>query len=111
MSEMNPYQPPVLVENATGGFNANGRLLDAGQGWRWIASAFALFMKWPLMWVLLFIVYFVCNVALSMIPLLGGIATMLLFPVFGAGFCKDIADVIVDGSLADREFFSDFLIR
>ncbi len=108
MSEMNPYQPPVSVENAAGGFDANGRLLDAGHGWGWIASAFALFMKWPLMWVLLFIVYFVCNVALSMIPLLGGIATMLLFPVFGAGFMQACRSAEDGEEISVAQLFSGF---
>jgi uncharacterized membrane protein len=43
-------------------------------------------MKQPGMWVLLFIVYLVCFVLLGLIPLLGGIANMLLYPVFAAGF-------------------------
>lgn len=88
MSENNPYQAPVAATPAApaAGFNAEGKSLDAGRGWAWIASAFALFMKQPAMWVLLFIIYFVCVVLLGMVPLLGGIANMLLFPVFAAGF-------------------------
>jgi uncharacterized membrane protein len=95
MSEMNPYQPPtpiahettaVPAADAADDFIAAGRALDAGRGWNWITSAFSLFMKQPGLWVLLFIIYFACSVVLGLIPLLGGIANMLLYPVFGAGF-------------------------
>jgi hypothetical protein len=91
MSEMNPYQPPVSETAAgasSGSFNANGRTLDAGHGWSWISAAFALFMKQPGMWVLLFIIYFVCCALLGMIPFLGGFANLLLLPIFGAGFMR-----------------------
>ena len=89
MSEMNPYQPPAAATTssaAKGGFNAAGRALDGGHGWTWITSAFDLFMKQPGMWVLLFIIWLACSMVLAVIPLLGGIANMLLYPVFAAGF-------------------------
>lgn len=99
MSEMNPYQPPVPAAEpaaAAGSFNARGRGLDASHGWTWIASAFTLFMKQPGMWVLLFIIYFVCCALLSVIPILGGFANLLLLPVFGAGFMR-ACQVLEDG--------------
>lgn len=91
MSEMNPYKPPEsrgadVVVAAEGDFIASGRAVDAGRGWEWIASGFALFKKQPGMWILLFIVFAVCSILISVVPLLGGIANMLLYPVFGAGF-------------------------
>lgn len=88
MSEFNPYQPPAAAaaNPADEPFNAAGRTLDAGSGWSWFAKAFALFMKQPGMWVLMFIIYLACFVLLGFIPLLGGIANMLLYPVFAGGF-------------------------
>jgi len=111
MSETNPYQPPVPAAPASavgGSFNVNGRTLDAGHGWTWIASAFSLFMKQPGMWVLLFIIYFVCCALLSMIPILGGFANLLLLPVFGAGFmcaCRASDD---GGEVAVEHLFFGF---
>ena len=83
MSEMNPYQPPAPVAEPVaaaanaGHFNTSGRTLDASHGWNWISSAFTLFMKQPGMWILLFIIYFVCCALLSAIPILGGFANLL----------------------------------
>lgn len=87
MSETNPYQPPVpRVEAAgAGGFVADGRAVDAGRGWEWIASGFALFKKQPGMWILIVIVWFVCAFLLALVPFLGGLANMLLSPVIAAG--------------------------
>ena len=90
MSEMNPYKPPESrgadVIAPAGDFIAGGRAVDAGRGWEWIASGFALFKKQPGMWILLFIVFAVISILMSVVPFLGGIANMLLYPVFSAGF-------------------------
>jgi len=90
MSETNPYQPPqsrgAEAAASAGDFIAGGRAVDAARGWEWIASGFALFKKQPGMWILLFIVYAVCSILISLVPFLGGIANVLLYPVFAAGF-------------------------
>lgn len=95
MSEMNPYQPPVVpaVNTANDGFDAGGHVLDAGRGWAWVASAFTLFMQQPGLWILMFVIYLACFVLLGLVPLLGGIVNILLYPVFAAGFmliCREL---------------------
>ena len=90
MNEVNPYQsPPAAAADAVtvvDGYIAGGRTVDAGRGWEWIASGFELFKKQPGIWVLLFVVFAVCVTLVGLVPLLGSVATMLLSPVFGAGF-------------------------
>lgn len=90
MSEMNPYRAPesraAVSAPPAGEFIAGGRAVDAGRGWEWIACGFALFKKQPGMWILLFIVFAVCSILISLIPFIGAVANMLLYPVFGAGF-------------------------
>ena len=108
MSEMNPYQPPAPMTPVEVDFDASGRRVDAGHGWSWITAAFALFKQQPLLWVLLFIVYFVCNMLLGMVPLLGGIATMLLLPVFGAGFMQACRSAEDGGEISVAQLFSGF---
>ena len=110
MNEINPYQPPppVTAQAPAAGFNADGRTLDAGHGWTWIASAFALFMKQPAMWVLLFIIYFVCCAMLGMLPFLGGLANMLLLPVFGAGFMSACRTADNNEEIAVEQLFAGF---
>ena len=116
MSEFNPYQPPAApaapaAGAGAGGFNAAGRTLDAGSGWTWIASAFALFMKQPGMWVLMFIIYLVAFVVLGFIPLLGGIANMLLYPVFAGGFMLVCRALEENGEIELAQMFGGFKQR
>ncbi len=89
MSESNPYQPPATpaapVSAQAGAFSAEGRAVDAGRGWEWIASGFALFKKQPGVWILMVIVVLVCSILISLVPVIGGLANMLLLQVFAGG--------------------------
>lgn len=113
MSEFNPYQPPAATaaNPAAEPFNAAGRTLDAGSGWSWFAKAFALFMKQPGMWVLMFIIYLACFVLLGFIPLLGGIANMLLYPVFAGGFMLVCRALDEGGETEVAQMFGGFRER
>jgi uncharacterized membrane protein len=88
----NPYAAPKsYVEDAPrlwpdGAFIPGGRGVPPGNGWRWIADAWAFtglqrgtFIGVFLLWVLIAIV-------LGVIPILGSILSALLMPVFTAGF-------------------------
>ena len=92
MSEPNPYQPPpapaapVAPASATPGvFSAAGRAVDTGRGWEWIAEGFALFKKQPGTWILILIVLVVCAVVISLVPIIGSLANLLLMQVFVGG--------------------------
>jgi hypothetical protein len=90
MSEMNPYTPPespaaaAAAANA-GNFITTGRAVDAGRGWEWIASGFALFRKQPGIWILMVIVVLACSILIGLVPVIGGLASMLLLQVFAGG--------------------------
>ena len=88
----NPYAAPRShVEDAPtslpdGDFIPEGRHVPTGNGWRWIADAWAFtgqqrgtFIGVFLLWVLLAIV-------LGVIPILGAVLSPLLMPVISAGF-------------------------
>lgn len=86
MSDSNPYQPPVAPASAeAGAFSAAGRAVDAGRGWEWIAEGFALFKKQPGTWILILIVLIVCSVVISLVPIIGTLANLLLMQVFMGG--------------------------
>ena len=68
------------------------RRIAAGRGLRWIAEAFRLFRRGPLIWLLLNTLLLVIGSALMLIPLLGPVIFALLTPVFMAGLivaCRD----------------------
>lgn len=59
--------------------------LAAGQGWQWIKQGYALFMKAPLLWIVLLLICFIAMVALSKVPVVGEPLASLLLPVVLAG--------------------------
>ncbi len=92
MSEPNPYQPPAApaapvapASAKPGAFSAAGRAVDTGRGWEWIAEGFALFKKQPGTWILILIVLVVCSVVISLVPIIGSLANLLLMQVFVGG--------------------------
>lgn len=92
MSEPNPYQPPAAPATPVapasakpGAFSAAGRAVDTGRGWEWIAEGFALFKKQPGTWILILIVLVVCSVVISLVPIIGSLANLLLMQVFVGG--------------------------
>ena len=113
MSDMNPYQPPQsgagsAASSAAGDFIAGGRAVDAGRGWEWIASGFALFKKQPGNWILLLIVLLVCSILISAVPIIGALASMLLLQVFLGGVMLGCRALDGGGSLEVGHAFAGF---
>ena len=87
----NPYAAPrAQVADETlaprGDFLPAGRGVPTGRGWTWITEALALFRAAPGVWIGMALVWFVIFALGGMIPLVGALATGVLWPVFVAGF-------------------------
>lgn len=61
------------------------RTVPIRQGWEWYADGWRLFMKNPVVWVLMTLIVGVIVVVLQFIPLLGALAVALVIPVFMGG--------------------------
>lgn len=85
------------------------RQVNAGQGWRWIADAFALFKKNPLIWIVLFVLYFLIIMLVSVVPLVGPLVMSLLAPAFAAGFMLACRDLENGAELELRYLFAGFM--
>ena len=59
----------------------NAMRVDAGRGWGWITEGWRLFASAPGVWIVILLIYLGINVVLSLIPLIGGLAYLLLSPV------------------------------
>ena len=59
--------------------------VDAGRGWGWFVEGWRLFARAPGVWIVILLIYFGINFVLSLIPLIGGLAYLLLSPVLTAG--------------------------
>lgn len=59
--------------------------LQAGQGWQWIKQGYGLFMKAPLLWVVVLLICFIAVAGLSAIPVVGEPLASLLLPAVLVG--------------------------
>ena len=84
------------------------RSVDAGRGIAWWTEAWALFMKNAVMWIVLALILLVIFIVLSVIPLLGSIATSLLMPVFVGGWMLAARKVEAGGTLEVGDLFTGF---
>lgn len=113
MSELNPYKPPEsrsadAAPSDAGNFVAAGRAVDAGHGWDWIASGFALFKKQPGTWILILIVLAVCWILIGLVPIVGGLADLLLLQVIVGGIMLGCRALDSGGELEVGHVFAGF---
>jgi len=59
--------------------------LQAMHGWQWIKQGYALFMKAPLLWMVLLMICFIAAAGLSAVPVVGEPLTSLLLPAVLVG--------------------------
>jgi uncharacterized membrane protein len=59
--------------------------LEAGRGWEWIKQGYKLFMKAPLLWVVILMICLAALIVLSMVPLIGQALATLLMPAIVVG--------------------------
>jgi hypothetical protein len=88
----NPYAAPrTHVEDARtplpdGEFIPEGRGVPSGNGWRWIADAWAFTSDQRGTFIGVFILFVLIAIVMGLIPWAGTVVSTLLFPVFSAGF-------------------------
>ncbi|MGH8616254.1 MAG: BPSS1780 family membrane protein [Burkholderiales bacterium] len=86
MADMNPYKAPdAAVADVATGQGGDAVSVPAGNGWQWIADAFALFKQQPALWIGVTIVFFLMLIVLQIIPVIGALGAYLLAPVLAGG--------------------------
>ncbi len=61
------------------------RSVSAGRGWSWIGDAWDLFKQAPGGWIGASVLFYLIVIALSLVPLIGGLATTIIGPMMIAG--------------------------
>jgi uncharacterized membrane protein len=97
---------PVVA--AEGEFVPDGQSVATARGWAWIVEGWQLFTRQPGTWVLVALVFGVITVAMALIPILGALALMILFPVFVAGFMHACRTLEAGGELELGSLFAGF---
>ncbi|MFZ2540568.1 MAG: BPSS1780 family membrane protein [Gallionella sp.] len=87
------------------------RHLSAGHGWEWIKRGYGLFLKAPLLWIVLLMICVVAAVALSNLPVVGEPLLSLLMPVVLAGLMAGCRDLLKGEELELAHLFSGFQQR
>ncbi len=95
------------MDSALGGAT-EARSVDAGRGVGWWSEGWALFTKNAGMWIVLSLILLVISVVLSVIPLVGGLALAVLFPVFMGGWMMAAAKQEAGGALEVGDLFLGF---
>ncbi len=82
--------------------------VSAGQGWGWISRGYWHFKTNPWTWILVTVSYALVIMALSLMPLLGGILASLIAPILTGGLMVGAHDQARDKSLVFQHLFAGF---
>jgi len=82
--------------------------LKSRQGWEWIKQGYGLFMKSPLLWIVLMSICVVAAVAISSVPVVGEPLVSLLMPAILAGLMVGCRALDQDEELELAHLFSAF---
>ncbi len=82
--------------------------VDAGRGWGWIVEGWQLFAQAPGIWIVILLIYLGISVVLSFIPIVGGLAYMLLSPVLAGGMLYGAAALARGEPLEIAHLFRGF---
>jgi hypothetical protein len=91
-----------------GGFTLDGRTVDAGRPVEWIKAGWKLFLKNPGIWIAQVVIGGIILIVLSVIPVLGHLASNFLAVIFAGGMllgCKSLAE---GGELRVDHLFAGF---
>lgn len=118
MSTVNPYKPPaapvadVAARAAdAGNYVEGGRAVGAGQAWAWITGGFDFFKGKPGTWILIVLVLGALFIALALVPFLGSLATVVLYPIFAGGIMLGCHAQRQSGAIEVGHVFAGFRNR
>lgn len=80
----------------------------AGQGWHWITQAWQQFKAQPRVWLAAVALVYLVTFVLSLVPVIGSLATMILGPVFAGGLMLGAQSQERHGSLRVMAGFDGF---
>jgi hypothetical protein len=82
--------------------------LKARQGWEWIKQGYALFIKAPLLWIVLLFICMIAAVGISSVPIVGEPLVSLLTPAVLVGLMAGCRALIQNEELELAHLFSGF---
>jgi len=80
----------------------------AASGWTWIVDAWTLFVRAPIPWLLITVVFVVISVVLNFLGVIGAVASSVLGPVFTGGIMLGCKRLHEGGALKVADLFACF---
>ena len=80
------------------------KTVSASRGPRWVADAFRLFARKPLLFTMMFAVFLFAALMVSLVPLLGGLAQMAALPLLSLGFMIATQSALNGGPVHPAQF-------
>ena len=108
-AQANPYSAPeadLVEESENEMVGPTG--VSVGNSFSWLSKGWWHFKSSPLAWIGTMVVWFVISIVLSLIPVLGSIASVLIGPVIMAGFMYGCAEQDDGGDFSISHLFSGF---
>ena len=90
---------------STIGSAGSGRSVAAGRGVEWWSEAWALFIRAAGMWIVLTLVMLIIFFIIGIVPIIGGLAAAVLFPVFMASWALTARKVEQGGEIELGDLF------
>ncbi len=113
-AESNPFRAPNAYVSDLSHTDDNDSLIPGGQpvpagsATQWLSEAWKLFMVNPLIWIVMAVVGFVLVIIVSVIPILGGIASAFATPYLMAGAVYGAKNVHDGGNVEVGHLFAGF---
>ncbi len=103
---MSDAAPEAVQAGARATLGPVGR--PASHGWGWIQQAWAQFKQQPRAWLAALALVYLMTVALSLVPVIGSLASMILGPVFAGGLMLGARSQQRTGTLRVATAFDGF---
>ncbi len=83
--------------------------VELGEGLNWYTCGWRLFRRYPVIWIVMFLILALFNLILVLIPVVGQLALVLVGPVFLGGLYHAAKTVDDDGRLDIKMMFKGFV--
>ena len=100
--------PRATPPDEPAGWPRAPRQLAAGRGAAWWSEGWRIFKASPVLWIGVIVVMMLVMFVLNVVPFLGGIAAMILWPVFGGGLMLGCHALAQGRPLAFEHLFAAF---
>src|SRR5690242_7394879 len=108
----NPFAPPRAAlqtdEALEGEYVEGGRRRPAGHGVTWVSEGWRLFMRAPLSWILVTVVFIVLYIVVSLVPFMGWVVDNLIVAVLLGGLMLGCARIERGEAFSVSDLFSGF---